>query len=674
MPKQNADFMPHINGLRALAIALVVLYHLNAEWCPCGYFGVDVFLLISGYFLFSKELQPQRVENMHYGQYLLRKAWRLGPPTLTVGIVVAVIGAFVLLQDLYWMALQTLTYCCVAGSNEYVAHSGNYFSPNTQSNPLMHLWYIGLILQTYILLPAAAIAMRKLSPTARGCIWWLLGGVSFAAYHFLQYGEAWESAVVTVKQGREWFSPYYSIVTRLWEPMLAMLVLMLPVIPATRTLLRSVAAVAGLGLVIGSCYAFETGSASVFCAVLGGILLLQYGASGIVGKLLALRPVQWLGTVSFSLYLVHWPIFAMWRYIMFEEVSPAQLAIAAAVSLLLAWALWRWVETRCGSWQKSLSSRAMAWLSAAVPACVITITSLFTWNLPLANLLPNRPSEVQRSFELPILTGYATEEHLLGFPREVFNSTPILLGNDTTAPISFLLIGDSHSWHLQHGMDKLLCEQGGRRGLYLNNSCVPAWDTFILLSAGDSKWDRARGERMLEWIINSKDINCVVLSVYWNLRFRDKNIRDWNLRAIPREQARAHQENGLRETCRRLKAAGKRVIVVKDTPFFPRSENHVDRFVRRSLIGIPYELPTQTPEQMAQRTAEEAAFFRSLTEQNLAEVIDASPSLQENGLYPIRLSDGSFLYRDTNHLASRGSILVSDFILRYMQSTPAQQD
>jgi hypothetical protein len=100
----------------------------------------------------------------------------------------------------------------------------------------------------------------------------------------------------------------------------------------------------------------------------------------------------------------------------------------------------------------------------------------------------------------------------------------------------------------------------------------------------------------------------------------------------------------------------------------------VDRFVRRSLIGIPYELPAQTPEQMAQRTAEEAAFFRSLTEQNLAEVIDASPALQENGLYPIRLSDGSFLYRDTNHLAARGSILVSDFILRYMQSTPAQQD
>jgi hypothetical protein len=109
--------------------------------------------------------------------------------------------------------------------------------------------------------------------------------------------------------------------------MLAMLVLMLPVIPATRTFLRSAAALLGLGLVIGSCYAFETGSASVFCAVLGGILLLQYGASGITGKLLGLRPVQWLGTVSFSLYLVHWPIFAMWRYIMFDEVSHAQLAM-----------------------------------------------------------------------------------------------------------------------------------------------------------------------------------------------------------------------------------------------------------------------------------------------------------------------------------------------------------
>ncbi len=89
-PVRNHAFLPHINGLRALAIVLVVLYHLEAALCPCGYFGVDVFLVISGYFIFSKELSPGRVAEMRYGSYLLRKVWRVGPPGL--GVVLGGVG------------------------------------------------------------------------------------------------------------------------------------------------------------------------------------------------------------------------------------------------------------------------------------------------------------------------------------------------------------------------------------------------------------------------------------------------------------------------------------------------------------------------------------------------------------------------------------------------------
>lgn len=659
-------FLTHMNGIRALAIVLVVLYHLDSRLCPCGYFGVDVFLIISGYFLFSKELQADRLEKQEYGKYLLRKVWRLGPPTLCVAILVCVLGAFVLLRDLYWMALQTLTYCCVGVSNEYVAHSGNYFSPNTQSNPLMHLWYIGLIIQTYILLPLMAGAMRRWQRAVRSVIWWAVGLGSLGLYLFLQYGERWESCVVCVREMSVWFSPYYSIATRLWEPMVALLLLQLPRIPDKNRLLQGAAALLGLLVVVGSCYYYETGSAAVFAAIIGAILMVQYGASGVVGWVLNLRSVQWLGSISFSLYLVHWPVFAIWRYIKFDEVGAVEMVAAALLTLPLAYMLYRWVESRCGGWMKGLSRRAVAWLSAGVPAVVIGITSLLTWNLPIANLLPNGPSEVQKSFELPILTGYATPEHLHGFPYDNFTDTPILLGNDESVPLSFLLMGDSHSWHLQHGMDKLLQERGGLRGLYLNNSCMPTWDTFILLSAGDSKWDRARGEKLLAWLEERKDIECVIISAYWHLRFSDRQLRDWNLRPIPPELARTHQEEGLRETCRRLKQAGKRVIVVKDTPFFPRRENHVEKFVRLSLLGVDYPLPAQTPEQMAARTAPEEPFMRSLQEQNLAEVIDACPVLSEDGMYPIRLKDGSFLYQDTNHLSARGSILVSGFIINHL--------
>lgn len=78
-------FLTHMNGIRALAIVLVVLYHLDSRLCPCGYFGVDVFLIISGYFLFSKELQADRLEKQEYGKYLLRKRVAFGTTDAVCG-------------------------------------------------------------------------------------------------------------------------------------------------------------------------------------------------------------------------------------------------------------------------------------------------------------------------------------------------------------------------------------------------------------------------------------------------------------------------------------------------------------------------------------------------------------------------------------------------------------
>ena len=105
-PAQQA-FLPHINGLRALAILAVLLYHLDAELCPCGYFGVDVFLLITGFLMFRSELSGEKLPGLRYGAYLNRKVWRLAPPVLAVGLPLALAGAVVLQPDLYKVMLGT---------------------------------------------------------------------------------------------------------------------------------------------------------------------------------------------------------------------------------------------------------------------------------------------------------------------------------------------------------------------------------------------------------------------------------------------------------------------------------------------------------------------------------------------------------------------------------------
>lgn len=659
-----SGFLPHINGMRALAILAVLMYHLDAELCPCGYFGVDVFLLITGYFMFRSELSAAKLPALRYGDYLQRKTWRLAPPVLAVGLLLVLAGALALQPDLYKILLGTFAAACAGVSNEYVAHSGDYFSPATQDNPLMHLWYVGLTVQIYLFLPLVA----RLTGRWRYLVLAVVGLLSAALYFFLQYGDDVDLLVPVVTVLMEIFPPYYSLATRLWEPLLATLVL---VAPQTRCgWLRAAYAVLGCILLILSMWAFETGSPFVVPGLLGAALLLRYGEAGPVGAMLGWRPLQQLGSVSFSLYLVHWPVMALWRYATFDDVGVSDKVGMLALSFLLAWVLWSFVEARCASWGRSLRHPG-----PVVVVLLVLLGGTSTWvvrNEWVQKALPNAIDEEEMQFSHYILTGRAKSADLNGFPSRAFQHVPLLAGNDVGEPVSFFLLGDSHAWHLHYGLDKLLRERGGLRGMYLNNSCVPAWDCFMELQGGNARWNRQRGEQLLAWLERQKQIRCVVISCYWHLRFSAGSMRDWNLRRIPSADVRRHMENGLRETCRRLRAMGKQVLVLRDNPFHPRSTNHVNRYLRRDLLGLEYELPLQTLEQYADATAVEEPFMQSLERQNLATVVDISPALEDNGTYPLRMQ-GKFLYRDTNHLSRYGSLRVAELLLDLLQGQGASE-
>ena len=125
-------------------------------------------------------------------------------------------------------------------------------------------------------------------------------------------------------------------------------------------------------------------------------------------------------------------------------------------------------------------------------------------------------------------------------------------------------------------------------------------------------------------------------------------------------------EDGLRETCRRLKEQGKQVVLLRDNPFYPRHTNHVDRYMRCDLLGMDYALPQLSLDEYADASETEEPFMQSLTRRGLATVLDITPALEENGKFPL-LIDGKFLYRDTNHLSRYGSERVARLLLEWMQ-------
>ena len=477
-PKQ---FLTHINGLRGLAILAIVLYHLSASLSPCGYFGVDVFLVISGYFLFRNDLPRLADGRLRLRDYAARKLWRIVPPWMAVALPVTLLCIYLMAYERNVTIAGTVGATAFGFANDYVAFSGSYFNPHVQQNPLMHLWYIGLTEQIYILFPLLALLPARCGKRAVRLSLAAAGLLSLLLCAFLNYGQHVAACADTVAElNAEWIRPYYSVFTRLWEPLLGAALAGLSLAPSAAgtgsrasRIVRGTLGLAALAAFIVSCYLPETGSAMSLPAALAAALLILFAAEGPAARLLNLPPLQWLGSASFSLYLVHWPVIVIWQYCCLWQPGAWDMLGMALLSLPLTWLLYRGIETRCGRWPGRLSRRGRLFL-ALIPHGLIAAWSLcMTQGSFMEDVLPSGLPERISGYTHRYPRG-STEGIELGALREPYPEGVAVLGENREAPLRFLLIGDSHAWHLADGLDRACTADGSLRGLYLRAAVVPA--------------------------------------------------------------------------------------------------------------------------------------------------------------------------------------------------------
>lgn len=667
-PKQ---FLTHINGLRGLAILAIVLYHLSASLSPCGYFGVDVFLVISGYFLFRNDLPRLADGRLRLRDYAARKLWRIVPPWMAVALPVTLLCIYLMAYERNVTIAGTVGATAFGFANDYVAFSGSYFNPHVQQNPLMHLWYIGLTEQIYILLPLLALLPARCGKRAVRLSLAAAGLLSLLLCAFLNYGQHVAACADTVAElNAEWIRPYYSVFTRLWEPLLGAALAGLSLAPSAAgtgsrasRIVRGTLGLAALAAFIVSCYLPETGSAMSLPAALAAALLILFAAEGPAARLLNLPPLQWLGSASFSLYLVHWPVIVIWQYCCLWQPGAWDMLGMALLSLPLTWLLYRGIETRCGRWPGRLSRRGRLFL-ALIPHGLIAAWSLcMTQGSFMEDVLPSGLPERISGYTHRYPRG-STEGIELGALREPYPEGVAVLGENREAPLRFLLIGDSHAWHLADGLDRACTADGSLRGLYLRAAVVPAWNCRIALLAGSSVWERARGEALMSWLAGQPDIRAVVISDHWWLRLQPEAIRDWSGNSIPAEQYLSAVEAGLIETCRRIADLGKTPVILRDSPKF-LGEDPFERALMYSVTGRPLPNPAVSPEQHAANTETERRLIAHIAAAvPELRVLDSAPALLIDGHYPYLDESGRLLYRDTNHVSRYGSQRVGAALLR----------
>ncbi|MCQ2365528.1 MAG: acyltransferase, partial [Akkermansia sp.] len=199
--------LSHVVGLRALAIILVVLFHMKASWCPQGFFGVDMFLVISGYFLLAKPLRQAAA--FQFLPFVKGKLLRLMPP-----LCVAIAAALVLVAclqpfgDLCTAAQAALGGLCGVSNILADSRAHDYFAVDTRTDPFMHLWYMGVMFQSLLLFGILFFCWEKAHCSRRCRILSLLflGGASLALYlRFLP--AAWGGAGGGWARGEPWPRP-----------------------------------------------------------------------------------------------------------------------------------------------------------------------------------------------------------------------------------------------------------------------------------------------------------------------------------------------------------------------------------------------------------------------------------------------------------------------------------
>jgi peptidoglycan/LPS O-acetylase OafA/YrhL len=542
-------FRPDIEGLRGLAILLVVAFHVGAPGITGGFVGVDVFFVLSGYLITRLMIDEiERDGRLSFVGFYARRARRLLPAAALVLVATLLLGLAVYspieLRDLARTAQSVAVY---ASNFRFALDSVHYLGPNVDVDPLLHTWSLGVEEQFYLLWPlivAGLMALGRRRTLAIGML--VVTGASLAACAWL------------TPRFQPW--AFYGSPMRFWELGLGALATILPATTAPRVLDSTAFALACLALVLGAAIGFSAhtefpGLAATLPA-LGAAGLLRAGAAAApnrIIRLFALRPMMWFGRRSYSWYLWHWPLVVLagvaWPHRGIAlEVAAGLLALACA-SLTL-----RFVEDPVRTSAK-LRSRPLLSIGVGV-AFVVFGLGLVQAVRVYADRVSARPEQQRfarartdkpRLYEDDCILMYsATEtEHACVY-------------GEPNAPTTVVLFGDSHAIQWFPALETLALSHHWRLVVRAKAEC-PAADVPALFS---EKLHRAYTEcpswraRALDEVVAMKPALVVVSSASPWLGDRDD----------AEHVAVATWQKGLASVVARLIAAHAQVAWIADTP------------------------------------------------------------------------------------------------------------
>ncbi len=331
-------YRPEIDGLRAVAIVSVILFHTGSSIFSGGYVGVDIFFVISGFLITSIILNEQKQGQFSFLAFYERRARRILPAIFfMVACITPICFAFMLPRDLIEYG-KLLIYTVLFGANFRLAGTPSYFATSSHENPLLHMWSLAVEEQFYLIWPALLLVLLTFS-TRKQTRHLTIGLLILSL------------AISTVLVWLLPRSAFYHLPSRGWELLTGAVLAMGLVPPVKRRLTAEAIAAAGLALMVAPVLTFNENTPfpgpAAIPPVLGCAMFIHAATffETRVGAILKAKPVVFIGLISYSLYLWHWPLMAMSRYLLLMPLSKLEMAAIVAVAAVMSVISWRFVET-----------------------------------------------------------------------------------------------------------------------------------------------------------------------------------------------------------------------------------------------------------------------------------------------------------------------------------------
>ena len=480
-PKSTVEFRPDIEGLRGIAILLVLLFHAGLPWTPGGFVGVDVFFVISGFLITGKLWrESQQPGGLSITKFYAWRIRRLLPAALVAVAVIALVGLLLAAPlDRSELAADGAASALSIANMRFIG-SVDYFAATTSPSPFLHFWSLSVEEQFYLVWPALIVLLTWRGGSSRRLIVALLIGVvaSFAL-------SIWLTDASPARA-------FYLLPTRVWQLGVGGLLALVGVMGTSRRAgalaWAGLAAVAVAGVALTAEIPYPGLAALLPTA--GAVALLYGGAapSGPV-RLLAAAPLRFLGKISYSLYLWHWPLLVLPLMFLERALTGVEVVASVAAAIGVSWLSWRFVEQpfRYGD----RSRRATSWSAIRVGVAGILSVALFTQGLAAA--LPSSAVAVQptpspsgspvasdRPITLPadltpsLASARDDEERLRGdgcLAFERVTTPPNCVYGVKGSAITIALVGDSHASHWFPAIEAIALERGWRLVSFVKVSC-----------------------------------------------------------------------------------------------------------------------------------------------------------------------------------------------------------